>query len=144
MVILNSFFSTYKIFPTRGWIIPVSTFKREYFNEKISSLVGLRKSYLIFRKNTDFGHFCLPGSTFKVNFLNVQAKFQIILGQFPVGSCQEHCVIFWAFYLQKGAGGASRFASRQFPKSEILASCNFVGRPFVAYYACSTDIFLFS
>ena len=35
-------------------------------------------------------------------------------------------------------GLGSRFASRPFPKSVILASCNFVGRgAFVAFYACS-------
>ena len=53
----------------------------------MSSLAGLKKRYSIFRKSTDFGHFWLPGSTFKVDFLNVQAKFQKILGQFPGGGC---------------------------------------------------------
>ena len=50
-------------------------------------LAGLKKNYSIFHKSTDFGHFWLPGSTFKVNFLNVQAKFQKILGQFPGEGC---------------------------------------------------------
>ena len=51
----------------------------------MSSLAGFKKIYSIFRKSTDFGRFWLPGSTFKVDFLNVQAKFQIILGQFLGG-----------------------------------------------------------
>ena len=49
----------------------------------MSSLAGLKKSYSLFRKSTDFGQFWLPGSTFNVEFLNVQAKFQRIPGQFP-------------------------------------------------------------
>ena len=53
----------------------------------MSSLAGLKKSYSIFRESTDFGHFWLPGSTFKVNFLNVQAKIRKILGQFPGEPC---------------------------------------------------------
>ena len=67
----------------------------------MSSLAGLKKN----RKSTDFGHFCLPGSTFKVDFLNIQAKFRKILSQFPGGGYYKHCVKFSAFYLQKGAGG---------------------------------------
>ena len=42
----------------------------------MSSLAGLKKSYLIFRESTGFGHFRPAGSTFKVNFLNIQAKFK--------------------------------------------------------------------
>ena len=42
--------------------------------------------------------------------------------------------------LRKG----SRSASRHFPKSVILASCDFVGRPFVACHVCSIVIFIFS
>ena len=40
----------------------------------------------------------------------------------------------------KKVRGGSRFASRHFPKSMILASCNFAGRPFVACCACSIVI----
>ena len=63
-----------------GWLFSVSTFEEEFFNEKISSLAGLKKNYSVFRKSTDFGYFWLSMSTFKVDFLNVQAKFQTILG----------------------------------------------------------------
>ena len=60
----------------------------------MSSLAGLKKNFSVFRKSTDFGHFWLPRSTFKVDFLNAQAKFRIILSQFPGGGCQAHCVKF--------------------------------------------------
>ena len=53
----------------------------------MSSLASLKKSYSIFRESTDFGHFWLSGSTFKDNFLNVQAKFQKIPVNFPGGGC---------------------------------------------------------
>ena len=45
---LRSFFSTYKVFPGQVWLIPVSTFKEEYFNEKMSSLAGLKKKVFNF------------------------------------------------------------------------------------------------
>ena len=48
---------THKFFAGRERCFPVSTFKEEYFNEKMSSLAGLKKSYSIFRKSTNFGHF---------------------------------------------------------------------------------------
>ena len=56
LVNLRSFFSTYKPFPRRGWLVSVSTLKEVYFDEKMSSLVGLKKSYTIFCKSIDFGH----------------------------------------------------------------------------------------
>ena len=43
--------------------------------------------------------------------------------------------------MEKVCGGTSHFANRQFPKSVILASCNFAGRPFAAYYACCVVYF---
>ena len=85
LVNLRSFFSTYDFFPGRWWFFPVIAFKGESFNEKMSSLAGLKKSNSISRKRTDFGHFWLPRSTFKVDFLSVQAKFRKIFGQFPGG-----------------------------------------------------------
>ena len=44
LVTLRSFFSAYNFFPGRGWYFPVSTFKQEYFSEKMSSLAGLKKN----------------------------------------------------------------------------------------------------
>ena len=46
----------------------------------MSSITGLKKSFLNFRKSTDIGNFWLPRSEFKVNLLNVQAKFHKIFG----------------------------------------------------------------
>ena len=60
----------------------------------MSSLAALKKSYSIFRKSTDFGHFWLSRSSFKVDYLNVQAKFRKIFGQFPGGGCSEVWVKF--------------------------------------------------
>ena len=94
LVILRSFFSTYDFFPGRGCLFPVSTLKKEYFNEKMSSLAGLTKTYSIFHKSADFGHIWLPNTNFKVDFLNVQAKIQITLGQFRGEGCWDHCVDF--------------------------------------------------
>ena len=141
LVSLRSFFSTYKFFPGRGWFFPVSTFKGEFFGEKVGSLAGLKKGYSIFLKSTDIGHFWLPGSTFKVVFLNVHAEFEkssnIFLGEVVWNIVLEYGLSIF----KKVRGGASRFASRHFPKSVILANCNFVGRPFIACYACSNVIF---
>ena len=44
LVTLRSIFSTYNFFLEQGWYFPVSTSKREYFNEKMSSLAGLKKN----------------------------------------------------------------------------------------------------
>ena len=79
-VTLRSFFSTYKIFPGREWLIPLIEFKVEFFNGKMSFIAGLKKSDSILRKSTDFSHFWLPRSIFKVDILNVQAKSRKILG----------------------------------------------------------------
>ena len=87
LVNLRSFSSRYKCFPEPGWLTPVSTFQNEYFIENMSSLAALKKSYSFFCKSTDFGQFWLPRSTFKVDFLNVQPKYQNILSQFPGGGC---------------------------------------------------------
>ena len=91
---LKSFFSTYKFLPEKGWLFPVSTFKEKYFTEKIGSLAGFKEVYSISRKSTDFGQFWLQRSTFKVNFLNVQAKFRKKFCQFPWEGCWEHCAVF--------------------------------------------------
>ena len=57
LVNLRSFFSTYKIFPGQGWYFPFGAIKEKYFNEKMSSLAGLKKSYSVFRRSTVFGQF---------------------------------------------------------------------------------------
>ena len=50
-------FSQHVSFLQGGWLIAVSTFKRKYFNEKVSSLAGLKKSFSISRKSSDFWPF---------------------------------------------------------------------------------------
>ena len=51
---LRSFFSTFKTFPGRGWYYPVNTFTEEYFNEKMSSLAGLKKKLINFPQKYRF------------------------------------------------------------------------------------------
>ena len=87
LVNLSSFFSTYNNFPGWKWLISVSTISDNYFNENMSSLAGLKKKFFNFPQCTDFRHFWLLRSTFKVDFLNVHAKSQKIFGQFPREGC---------------------------------------------------------
>ena len=42
-------FSTCIFFPQAGWLFSLNTLKEEYFNENMSSLAGLKKSYSFFR-----------------------------------------------------------------------------------------------
>ena len=114
--------------------------KRSILTKRWALWLVSKKSYSLFRKGIDFGHFWLLGSTFKVDFLNVQSKLQKILGQFP-GQVVRN--ILWNFGISISAGlrGVSRFASRHFPKSLILASWKSVRLPFVACYTCSIVIF---
>ena len=91
---LSSSFFNLLFCPGRGCFFPVNTNKLEYDGGKMSSLAGLNKSFSISRKSTAFGLFWLPRSTFKVDFLNVEAKFRNSLVKFledVVGS------IVWGF-----------------------------------------------
>ena len=45
-VIMKSFFSTYKIFPGRGCLVPVSKIEDECFREKMDTLAGLNKKVI--------------------------------------------------------------------------------------------------
>ena len=45
------------LFSERGWFFPVSTFKGEYFNEKMSSLAGLKKKFFSFTQKYRFWPF---------------------------------------------------------------------------------------
>ena len=87
LVTLRSFFSTYKLFPMRGWLFPPITFKQKYFNENMSSLAGLKKKLFNFPQKYRFWPILTNGSAFKVDFLNVQAKLRKTLRQFPGGGC---------------------------------------------------------
>ena len=79
-----------------------------------------------------FGHFEVIFSTYRQNFEKSPVSF--------LGDVVRNIVLNFELSIFK-KGGGSRFASRHFPKSVILASCNFVGRPFLACYACSIVIF---
>ena len=48
LVSLRSFSSTYRFFAGREWLFPVNIFKGECFNEKMSSLAGLKKKLFNF------------------------------------------------------------------------------------------------
>ena len=101
----------------------------------MSSLASLKKIYLISRKSTDVGHFWLPRFIFNVSSVNVQAKFPTILVSF-LGKVVRNSVVNFENSFSSGLMGGSRFASQHFPNCVISASCNFMGRPFVACYAC--------
>ena len=105
LVNLRSFFSMYKFFPGRGWLFPVSTIRELFFNGKMSSLAGFKKKYLIFCKSTEFGHFWLPESTFKVHFLNVQAKFPKNSMVIFLGEVARNIVLKFALSISSGLRG---------------------------------------
>ena len=50
-------FLNVQFFSERALLFPVSTIQENHFDERMSSLAGLKKNYLISRKSTDFGHF---------------------------------------------------------------------------------------
>ena len=130
--------STYKLEPPRrgGYFLLVHS-KGSFWTKKTSSLSGLKKKLFNFPQKYRFWPFLATwvhlfstcGKYFKKSLENLlQEVVRNIVLSFEPSICS-------------GLRGGSRFASRHFPKSVILASCNFVGRPFVACYACSFDIF---
>ena len=108
-----------------------------YFNEKMSSLTGLEKKVIQFSAKVPilaiFDYLGPPSksifSTYRQNF----EKSSVIF----LGEVVRNIVLIFQLSIFKNVLGGSRFASRLFQKSVILASCNFVGRPFVACYAFS-------
>ena len=139
LVTLRSFFSTYKFFLGRGWFFPVSTFKEEYFNEKMSSLAGLKKVIQFYAKVPILAIFDYLGPPSKSIFSTYRQNFEKSSVCF-LGGIVRNIVLNFQLSIFKKVRGGSRFASRHFPKSVILASRNIVGRPFVACYACSIGI----
>ena len=101
LVILRSFFSTFKFFPGRWWLFPVSKLKREYFKEKTSSLAGLEKSYSIFCKSTNFGHFRLPDTTSKSISSTYRQNFRKSLVYF-LGEVVWNIVLIFEFSISAG------------------------------------------
>ena len=72
-------------------------------------------------------------STYRQNFKKSLVSF--------LGEVVRNIVLNFEPSISSGLRGGCRFASRHFPRPVILASCNFVGRPFIACYACSVVIF---
>ena len=76
LVNLRPFSSTYKFFPGRGWLFPVSKFKEEYFSEKISSLAGLKKNIQFPAKAPILDIFRYLGPHSKSIFSTYQQNFE--------------------------------------------------------------------
>ena len=72
------------------------------------------KNYLLSCKSTNFGHFWLPRSTFKVDFLNVQPKFWKNSVNFL--EKVKNIVLKIEFPIFSGLRAGRCFASRHFPK----------------------------
>ena len=110
LVSLRSFFSTYKIFPGRGWFFPVSTFKGEYFNEKMSSLAALKKVIHFSAKVLILAIFDYLGplsrsisSTFRQIFKKSSVSF--------LGEVVRNIVLKFRLSIFKKVRGGSPFAS---------------------------------
>ena len=135
LIILRSYFSMYSFFPGRGWYFPVTKMKEEYFNGKMSSLAGLEKKVIQFSEKVPIlAIFDYLGPLSKSIFSTYRQNFKKSLVSF-LGIVVRNIVLNFEFSISAGLRRGSRFASRHFPKPVISASCNFVGRPFVACYA---------
>ena len=105
------------------------------------SPVDLNKEILICWRNYHFfAKFDYLGPASKSIF-STHNQNQESRDEFPGVGIENIVLSFEPSMFSGLRGDTSRFASRHFPKSEILASCNFVGRPFAACYACSIVVF---
>ena len=109
-------------------------------HSKVSISGWSQKSYSISRISTDFGHFGYLGPLSRSIFSTCRQGFEKFLVIF-LGKVVENIVSSFELFIFFGLWGGSCFASWNFPKSVILADCNFVGRPFVSYYASSVVYF---
>ena len=103
LITLRSFFSSYKFFPGRGWFIPISISKEEYFNEKMSSLVDLKKKLFIFPQKYCFWPF-LTTWVHLQSRLYVQAKFQKSLVSL-LGEVVRNIVLKFGLSISSGLRG---------------------------------------
>ena len=87
LVTLRSSFSTYEFFPGQGWYFAVSVFQVEYFDEKMSSLAGLKKKLFNFPQKYRFWPFLTTWVDLQSRFSQRTGKFSKNLGQFPGGGC---------------------------------------------------------
>ena len=109
----------------------------------MGSLAGLNKNLFIFLQKASisaiFGYLGPhSNSIFSTHMQNFKKSLVTNLREFA-----WNIVLNFERSISKNVkgGGASRFASQHFPWSVILASCNFVGRQFVASHACSIVYF---
>ena len=110
------------------------------FKVMMSSLAGLKKKVIQFSaKLPILAIFRYLGPSSKSSFSTYRQKFEKTMVHF-LEEVVRNFLLNFELCIFSGLGGASRFASRHFPKPVILASCNFVGRPLVAYCACSIVI----
>ena len=121
LVTLRSFIAAYKFFPGRG-LFPVSTFKEEFFNEKMSSLAGFKKIVIQFSAKVPIlANFDYLGPTSKSIFSTDRQNFKKSSVIF-LGEIVTNIVLNFGLSISAGlrGAGASRFASRLFPKSTML------------------------
>ena len=144
LVILRPFSPMYIFLSGRRWLFPVSTFKAEIFNEKMSSLTGLKKVIQFPAKVLILAISGYLGPHSKSIFSMYRQNFKKSLVVFLEKVVRNIGLNFELSISSGLRGGGSRFAIRHFPKTVTLASCYFVGRPIVACYACSIVSFHFS
>ena len=75
-------FLNVSFFPGRRWFFPVSIIKEEYFNEKMSSLAGLKKKLLNFPQKYRFWPFLTTWVYLQSPFSHRADKISKILGEF--------------------------------------------------------------
>ena len=115
--------------------------EEKFFNETMSSLAGLKKIIQFLAKVPILAIFGYLGPRSKSILSTYKQNFEKSLVNF-LGEVVKNLVLNFELSIFAGLWGGSPFASRHFPKSVILASCNFMGRAFVACYACSIVFFV--
>ena len=74
LVNLRPFIPTYKFFSRSGWFFPVKTLQWEYFNEKISSLAGLKKKLFGFPQKYRFWPILITWVRIEIQFSQRRGK----------------------------------------------------------------------
>ena len=101
---LRSFFSTYKVFPGRGWFFPVNTFNEECFNQKISSLAGLKKVIHFSAKVLFLASFDYLGQPSKSIFSTYKQNFEKSSVSF-LGNIVRNSVLYFELCISAGLRG---------------------------------------
>ena len=123
-----------------GGIFPLVHSKGSFWTESWAFQLVSKKVFHFSAKVPILALFDYPGPPSKSISSKYRQNFEKSLAIF-LGEVVRHTVLnFQLSIFKKVRGGASRFACRHSPKSVNLISCYFVGRPFVACYACSIVI----